>query len=592
MKNKTIQDLEKLDHFLLLDSFGYERSKLNSQILFSNPIDILTTKNFEDLHSIFNKIQEYTDSQYYVVGYLSYEAGNEFRKKKQIKQLSSIELCKFGVYKNFEEVSLFPHDSKMGVTLEPLSISEFKTNISKDEYTRAIIKIKNAITSGELYQVNFTFQLSFNIHIDSIYFYTILKSLFKTPYSALLRFSKNDEYLSFSPELFFERDDLCVTVRPMKGTSSKDEKSKLFNTKNKAENFMIVDLLRNDLGQISKMGSVEVNELLHEEEYGNILQLTSEISSELNNNTSDYSLFNAMFPSGSITGAPKEKASDFIDSLEKSPRGIYTGSIGYFFPNGKSMFSVAIRTLKKTGSQFTMGIGSGIVYDSDPELEWEECHQKAFFLYRAFQFFIFESILLKNGIFYFLEEHVKRLKSSSLFLFGHFDEVRIREKLQKFSPESNSNYKIKIIYFETKNISLEYTEIIKKQCHHKIKISERIVHTNELFLYHKTSIRKLYDEEYAKNKDFFDDIIFTNERGEITEGCISNIFIFNEGIYFTPPTNSGILNGIYRSKLLGKFPKIFKERIITKKMLVESKKIFICNSIRGIIKVQPYENKN
>jgi para-aminobenzoate synthetase/4-amino-4-deoxychorismate lyase len=592
MKNKTIQDLEKLDHFLLLDSFGNEKSNPNSQILFLNPIDILSTKDFEELPVIFNKIKQYSSNQYYVVGFLSYEAGREFRKKKQAKGTSITELCKFGVYKSFEEVSLFPILTKEIETIDPLFVSEFKTNISKDEYTQAILKIKNAITAGELYQVNFTFQLNFNISINTIHFYSILKSLFKTPYSALLRFSQNDEYLSFSPELFFEINDLCVTVRPMKGTSSKSGKSNLFNTKNRAENYMIVDLLRNDLGQISKVGSVKVNELLREEEYGNILQLTSEISSELNDNTSDFSLFNAMFPSGSITGAPKENALEFIDSLEISPREIYTGAIGYFFPDSKSMFSVAIRTLKKSGSQFTMGIGSGIVYDSDPELEWEECHQKAFFLYRAFQFFLFESILCKNGIFYFLDEHLNRLKSSSLFLFGHFDELNIRNKLQTFSPKPNTKYKLRLIYYESKHSKIEWIEISKKQFHHKIKISEKIVHSNELFLYHKTSIRNLYDEEFTKNKDKFDDIIFTNEKGEITEGCISNIFIFYDGIYFTPPIKSGILNGIYRSKLLKKYPKIFKEKIITKNMLKESKKIFICNSVRGIIKVNLYENKN
>jgi para-aminobenzoate synthetase / 4-amino-4-deoxychorismate lyase len=592
MKNKTIQDLEKLDHFLLFDSFGNKDSNLNSQILFSNPLDILSTENYKDLPSIFNRIKQYTDKEYYVAGYLSYEAGNEFRKKKKTNLLSSAELCKFGVYKNFEEVSLFPIHSIEIESFDSLFISEFKTNISKDEYIEAIHIIKNAISSGELYQVNFTFQLSFNLQIDTTHFYNKLKRLFKTPYSALLRFSKDDEYLSFSPELFFEKNDLRITVRPMKGTSIKTEKSKLLNAKNKAENFMIVDLLRNDLGQISKVGSVSVNELLHEEEYGNILQLTSEISSELKNHISDYSLFNAMFPSGSITGAPKENAIDYIETLEKSPRGIYTGAIGYFFPNGKSMFNVSIRTLKKTGSQFRMGVGSGIVFDSDPELEWEECHQKAFFLYRAFQFFIFESILFKNGIFYFLEEHIERLKRSSLFLFGHFDEVNIRKKLQILPPKPQLNFKLKVIYLESREINLEWSEVKKKQFQYKIKISEKIVHSNELFLYHKTSIRSMYDEEYHKNKEFFDDIIFTNEKGEITEGCISNIFIFSEGIYFTPPITSGILKGIFRSKLLGKFPKIFKEKIITKKMLLESNKIFICNSVRGVVKVKLYENKN
>ncbi len=587
MDNLTSKDLDALDHFLLLDSFSDSVSKTKSQKLFVNPIALLSTDKFEKLPEIFAQIEEYNLKNYYVVGYFSYEAGHFFRKKKELLPSNSLELCRLGVYTRYQEVNLFPTDR----IHPPLVLENLKTDIAKKDYIESLLKIKEDIHSGLTYQVNFSIRLLFEMGGTSLEVYENLRSRFPTPYSALLRFSPNQEFLSFSPELFFKKENLKVTVKPMKGTGYQGEGIKLHTSKNKAENFMIVDLLRNDLGQISVPGSVKVQNLLREESYGTILQLTSEISAYLLDNLSLLDFFQAMFPSGSITGAPKENAIQSISDLETSSRGIYTGGIGYFSPNGNAQFNVSIRTLVKTGTQYTMGVGSGIVYDSDPELEWKECHQKAFFLYRSYQFFIFESILFKNNTLYFLEDHIIRMRESSLLLFGHFEETKIRNVLLNSLPKTSHSFKLRLIYFDSGEVKVEFIERKPFQ-NSMILLSDKKVHSNELFLYHKTSQRTLYTEEYESHKDKFSDVIFMNEKEEITEGCISNIFVLQDGVYLTPPVSSGLLNGVLRKKILEKFPKYFREKRITKDMLYKSNKIFICNSVRGIMKVKLHERKN
>jgi para-aminobenzoate synthetase / 4-amino-4-deoxychorismate lyase len=583
----TSKDLDAIDHFMLLDTFPDSVHGRIIQKLFLNPITTLSTRQYEQLPQIFALIEEYIQKDFYVVGYFSYEMGHFFRKKKGTLPATSTELCRLGVYPKFQEVNLFSHYPDP----PPLPLASLTTDISKQEYIESLLKIKEDIHSGLTYQVNFSIRLLLEMGGTTLDVYENLRSRFQTPYSALLRFSRTEEYLSFSPELFYKKENSKVTVKPMKGTGFQGEGAKLHTSKNKAENFMIVDLLRNDLGQISIPGSVKVKNLLNEEKYGTILQLTSEISSKLLDSLSVYNFFKAMFPSGSITGAPKENAMQSISILESTPRGIYTGGIGYFSPNGNSQFNVAIRTLKKSDSHYTMGVGSGIVYDSDPELEWNECHQKAFFLYRSFKFFIFESILFKNGTLYFLEEHIQRMRASSLLLFGHFEESKIRNVLHQFLPQISLPYKVRLIYFDSGDVKVESIEN-KPFKNASILLSDKKVHSNELFLYHKTSQRKLYTEEYEAYKNQFLDVIFRNEKEEITEGCISNIFILYDGIYITPPVSSGLLNGIYRRKLLDKFPKSFQEKKITKEMLYKSQKIFICNSIKGIIRVNLSETKN
>ena len=577
-------DLNEIENFVILDNFN---STSNNQILFTNPIEIISTTDLSEIEEIFSKIEYFLKNNYYVVGYFTYEAGLKFLKKKFEFNKSNDLLCNFGIFNNYTEINLFNSSRTLE---ENITLENFSINIDKKQYIDSINLLKEKILKGELYQINYTFEIQFQLNNTLTEIYTKIRNNFRTNFSSLLRLN-NKEILSFSPESFFYLKDGIMKVKPMKGTGIYQENSDIFSEKNKAENLMIVDLLRNDLGQISIPGTVKINNLLTKEIYGNIEQLTSEINSKLKPNINFYTIFRSIFPSGSITGAPKEKAMEWIKKLEYRNRGVYTGSIGYFSPNGEANFNVAIRTIEKEGNTFKMGIGSGIVYDSNPELEWEECHQKAFFLYKSFNFHLFESILFKNNKYFFKKNHLERLKKSALLLFGHFDYLSIVNKLNSYIIKENISHKVKIKYFNDKSIEIEHFTISKKVNNIQlIKISEVKINSKNFLLQHKTSFRKIYDEEYLKIKSFFIDSIFSNEKNEITEGCISNIFILKDNEYLTPPLMCGLLPGIYRNKLLSKFPKLFKEKIFYTEDLLNAKKIFICNSVRGIIRVRLHEN--
>lgn len=579
-----LEDINNIENFIILDNFN---SESNKQMLFINPIDILFTTELSELEEIFNKIDYYIKNNFFVVGYFTYEAGLKFLKKKFEFNKSKDLLCNFGIFKSYSEVKLFNSFEKVENRIQ---LEDFSININQDEYINSINLLKEKIINGELYQINYTFELQFQLSNTLTDIYTNIRKNFRTNYSALLRL-KNKEILSFSPESFFYLKDRDLTVKPMKGTGIKQEISEIYSEKNRAENYMIVDLLRNDLGQISVPGSVKIGNLLNKEIYGNIEQLTSEISSKLLTNISLSTIFHSIFPSGSITGAPKEKAMEWIEKFENRNRGIYTGSIGYFSPTGEVNFNVAIRTIEKEKNSLKMGVGSGIVYDSIPELEWEECHQKAFFLYKTFDFYLFESILFKNNIFYYQNSHLERLKNSALLLFGHFEYLTLLNKLKSCITNENIKLKIKIIYYNDKTFEIQEFPLSSKVKNiQKIKISDVKINSKNFLLQHKTSFRKIYDNEYSSIKLNFIDSIFSNEKNEITEGCISNIFILKENKYLTPPINCGLLPGILRNKLLIKFPKLFKEKIITIDDLKSARKIFICNSVRGIIRVELYEN--
>ena len=576
--NEKTDFLNKKDNFIILDSFYGDRF----QLLLENPNYILKTYNFNEIISIFKEIDNSLKKGYIVAGFISYEAGIFFSKKiKYSNENSKDLLCYFGIYEDYKKIKLFENTH----ISEKLNFKNFYLNINKKKYLENINNILVNIIKGNVYQVNYTFKLHFELEENLFKVYKLLRNNFHTQYSALIRISPDNEILSFSPELFFKIKNNTITVKPMKGTGIYSEASKINSKKNAAENYMIVDLLRNDLGKVSTLGSVNVNKLLQKESYGEILQLTSEITSKVSEQFLFENLFKSIFPSGSITGAPKESAMSLIHELESNKRNVYTGSIGIFFPDGRSKFNVAIRTLVKRENKYEMGVGSGIVYDSNPEDEWRECFQKASFLFKSFNFYLFESILYKNGILYFLEEHLDRLERSSKMLYGHFEKNLVKKSITDFIQQESGYYKLKCIYKSDKTILIEKSEFIKNKFG-SIHLSKIKVNSKDFFLHHKTSYRNLYDDSYKNKSTEITDIIFANEFDIITEGCISNIFVLLNGTYYTSHEYNGLLNGVYRKNLLKKFPKLFKEKDIYIDDLFKSKKIFICNSIRGIMRVK------
>lgn len=543
--------------------------QIYSDKIFKNPIKIIKAFSNDEFKRAFEEIEKYK-SRFYLLGYIRYEA-KEIFLGNQI--LSDLPLLYFEVFEDYETYIPSEHQN-INLTLEP--------QILFSDYKKAVEKIKEEIACGNTYEVNYTydFRIPYNGDDFTLYEYFLKKQ--KTQYNT---FIKNDyeTLLSFSPELFFELEKNHIITKPMKGTvkrgntKQEDENLKkfLFNDeKNRAENVMIVDLLRNDLGRIAKTGSVNVSKLFEIETHKTLHQMTSQIEADLKENTKLYDIFKAIFPCGSITGAPKISTMKIIDAVEKDKRGIYCGAIGFISPQ-KSIFSVPIRILQKQNSDnfYKYRVGGAIVWDSSIQDEWEETYTKTKFLNGDFQ--LIETVRIENGKMLFKEEHFQRLKNSAKN-FGF--------KYTKPHIKPHQDGILRILLNKNGELSYEYKDLTYSQTN-KIAISPIIISSNNNLMYHKTTFRPWFYESYAKikNGEIYDEIFF-NENNELTEGARSNIIVKINSNYYTPPLCCGLLNGIYRQKLINEG--FCKEKVLYKKDLLNCEKIFCINSVRGMVEVE------
>lgn len=533
-----------------------------------------------------------------LIGYaiINYEAGflferrlNHFLDKKEL-------LAEFLFYdKNeFEVINsekiIFDFNSNY-------NIKNFSLNISRNEYINSIQKIKNYIQAGDSYQVNYTVKGKFDFtgEISSLFQNLVFNQSAK--YISIINLPEKF-IISISPELFFEVHKNKITTRPMKGTSPRgfnlqndriSQYSLEFSEKEKAENVMIVDLLRNDFGRISKFGSVKVNKLFDIEKYETVFQMVSEIQASLKKGTKFSDIIKNIFPCGSVTGAPKIRTMEIIQELEKEKRNVYTGSIGIFLKD-KISFNVAIRTLvidKKT-NKGEIGLGSGIVWDSEPTKEFEEVKLKSKFLTSPQKHFeIFETVLVENCKCVFLEEHLERMKLTAEFFLFKFNEKNILKQIKKSLDTVNdeNKYKLKIKLNKYGKISTDIKELLDSSTKIKVIISKSRVRSDDKFQFFKTTNRILYDNElkYYSKQGFFE-VIYFNEKNELAEGSFTNIFIKKNNKTITPDLSAGILNGIYRSHFIKLNPEV-KETKLSFEDLIKADEVFLTNSVRGVIKV-------
>ncbi|WP_026054735.1 aminodeoxychorismate synthase component I [Leptospira weilii] len=561
------------------------------KIIFRNPVKTIEAYCFDTLSASLNEINDYLKQGYYVAGFISYEVGYFFFNMNWEKTETGLPILYFAVFQNPEKLP----EIQTGLSQNyGFYISSMPNH---ENYVQSLDTIRTKLYQGEIYQINYTDKISFDFEGDILEFYKILSQRQPVSYGSWIRF-RDIDILSFSPELFFEKKGTTLVTKPMKGTyqrgksEKEDEKNvrTLLNSeKEKAENLMITDLMRNDLGKISKKGSVQVPALFSVEKYKTIFQMTSTIRSELSDWVEWKDIFRELFPGGSITGAPKFRAMQLIQQLEKS-RGIYTGAIGVIRPDQDAVFSIGIRTLELKKGKGNIGIGSGITWDSDPEKEWLEILEKAKFFTEAPQgFSLFETILYKNGIFYFLKEHLERIKKSAKifqFPFSKKEWDASLKQVASISPGPNS-YRIKISLNSLGKFHFESHKLSKFQKEGILQISGIEIDSSSEFRKHKTNLREIYDRECSRDSGYID-VLYLNEKKEIAEGSIGNIFVKIGDSYFTPPISSGVLPGIFRNRLLKRNG--FYEKTLSLDDLQRSNSIFLCNSLRGILRVKEVRN--
>jgi para-aminobenzoate synthetase/4-amino-4-deoxychorismate lyase len=480
-------------------------------------------------------------------------------------------------------------------------IADLQPTLDEAGYLAAIRRILGYIAEGDCYQVDFTFPLRFRHYGDPLALYAKLRQAQPVHHGAYVQLPDRT-LLSLSPELFLERHGDRLTTRPMKGTAPRgtdaatdaayrDELAA--SEKNRAENLMIVDLIRNDLGRIANLGSVHVDRLFDIEPYPTVWQMTSTVSAEAPG-ASLATIFRALFPCGSVTGAPKIRAMQIAAELEPGPRGVYTGTIGYLRPGGDFSFNVPIRTLTLqpdgTGS---LGIGSGIVADSDPAGELAECRWKARFVTGlAAEFQLIETLLLDPAgcePYPLLEAHLNRLAASARYFSFQCDADQVRAALLAHARglANTGPQRTRLLLEKSGNVSITSTAIGPASGKVRVVLARGRIDSHDLFRQHKTTVRHEYEAELkwlATSPQIFD-AIFCNERGELCEGARSNIYLSFDGVLHTPPESSGLLNGVMRRELLREQPMPIVERTLYPSDLKRADALYISNAVRGLQKV-------
>lgn len=557
-------------------------------LCFSKPKKVLSTCSYKDIIPILDQIEKLVADGQYAVGFMAYEAARAFDKAFRTHDASDeFPLIWFGIYTEMDISSDLPaHLNK------DLSIGEWSSSISADNYRNSVQRIKLEIESGNVYQANYSFRQRAAYTGDPYAAFASFTNNHSTPYAAFIN-AGLFSIASLSPELFFSLDGSHITCRPMKGTAargrtvSEDNKQierLLASPKDRAENLMIVDMIRNDLGRIAIPGSVDVDKLFTLETYETLFQMTTNVTA--NTESSFCEIFNALFPSASITGAPKVQTMKLIHELEPDPRDIYTGSIGYFAPNRQAQFNVAIRTLMINSDKETLtyGTGSGIVWDSQADEEYAECQTKTKIVSEATKSFnLLETIRWSpSDGFALLDYHLARLENSAMYFLYQFNGKTIRQELESFATTlGTSPTLVRLQLSKGGLINIEAKKIIDKEVY-RLTLATNPVDPKEVFLYHKTTRRQIYDN-YLRANPGFDDVILFNTEGEVTESCIANIVVVKNGIHFTPPIRCGLLGGTYRQWLLdeGKL----KERVITLDSLKTYDDLYLVNSVRGRLNV-------
>jgi len=567
--------------------------------LFLKPTEVITIYKKEDLDFSFKLIQKLIDKGYFGYSLIKYEAGFLFEEKlANLLKDDSEKLIQFFFFEKKEIKKI--KSSKIildHVWSDKYSVSDFALNRKKEEFVNDIGKIKNYIKAGDTYQANYTVKGKFNFSGSYSSFFQKLLFNQSAKYSAFI--NNNDAFiLSLSPELFFHQKNKKIISYPMKGTIRRghnENSDRIFETelktskKNLAENVMIVDLIRNDLGRICRYGSITVPELFRIEKYESLFQMVSEVQGKPKKKANIRHTVQNIFPCGSITGAPKIRTMEIINEIEKEKRGIYTGSIGLITPDEIRM-NVAIRTItiNRNTCEGVMGLGSGIVWDSDPKNEYEEVLLKSKFLTEPLGYFeIFETMKYENEKIKFLDDHLLRMKSAANYFLFKFNEKKIRRKIESVISDigKRQNKKIRLVLNKWGEVRIEASTISKLPKNVSVIISQNKINSDDKFRYFKTTNRKLYDDEHShfSSKSLYE-VLYFNEGNELAEGSRTNIFIRKGNTWFTPSLDLGVLPGVYRKYFIGMYPNVIEKNIKIEE-LVNADEMLLTNALRGEVRV-------
>jgi len=562
------------------------------------PVGVLEARRPGEVPGMIEAAEAAAARGLWVAGFVAYDAAPGLDPELSVRvrppddPFSELPLAWFAMFERREQLPLLePPSSDPPATTE----SPWHHSVERPTYDAAIDRIRELIAAGHTYQVNYTLRLRARIAGDERGLYRDLALAQRGGYAALLDLGRY-RVLSASPELCFRIDGERITTRPMKGTArrgrwlAEDEEiaSRLVaSEKERAENAMIVDLLRNDLGRVCRIGSVEVERMHETERFETVWQLTSTIAGDLNPGTSLVDVFGALFPSGSVTGAPKIRTMRIIADIEESARGVYCGAIGYLAPSGsgepRANFNVAIRTvaLDTRSGAAEYGVGGGITYDSTSANEFEEVLAKAKVLTEvrpAFQ--LLETLRHEpDAGFHDLEEHLARLGASARYFGFRLDPEAAIASLKAAVTDRAAPCAVRLTLARDGTIETKVRDLPGAPTQPvRLALDDDPVEPNDVWLFHKTTRRAPYERRREQRPDV-DDVLLVNARGEVTESTIANLAVRFGDRWVTPPIDAGLLPGTRRAAMLAGGE--LDERTVTVEGLRASQEIALVSSLRG-----------
>jgi para-aminobenzoate synthetase/4-amino-4-deoxychorismate lyase len=575
--------------------------------LFERPRELVVASAVADVIPALRRIEAECGKGRYAAGFIAYEAAPAFDPALRVQADGVFPLLWFGLYDSFHDL---PDDAvAQGFTqsvaqgFNPVPLPEiperWTPSIDREQYTAAFNALQELIRGGETYQVNFTYRLIAHLPSSPWALFQHLVSAQATAYGGYIH-AGEWVVCSASPEMFFEKRGTALVSKPMKGTAARglwyeqdlEQAERLRSSeKERAENVMIVDMVRNDLGRIARAGSVRVPALFEVERYPTVWQMTSTVTAETDASLTE--VMAALFPPASVTGAPKAGTMQIIAGAECSPRRIYTGTIGFVDPHGRAQFNVAIRTalINRKTEVAEYGIGGGIVADSNAPQERAEAELKAKVLGTRRPYFdLLETMLWEAEEGYpLLEFHLERLRQTAEYFGFNLDVTEVRERLESFArlklrPTETSRpavkHRVRMLVSKTGAADVTATPLAPEALgFDDVQLAAEPIDSNDPFLYHKTTNRRVYESACASRPGAADVLLF-NDRGEVTESTIANLVVEIDGSLVTPPVRCGLLPGTARARLLrqGKA----RESVISLDELARASRVFLINSVRGM----------
>jgi para-aminobenzoate synthetase/4-amino-4-deoxychorismate lyase len=565
---------------------------------FSQPIAVHVARTLDDVRAVLDAVDRSSRRGNWCVGFVAHEAAPAFDPALVTKPGDAAPLAWFAEFSAPESTT---EQADVGAfSARPASgpgfhVGEWQPDTSREEFARCVESIRADIRDGRFYQVNYTTRLTTTFSGNAELFYHALQAAQPRGYHAFID-AGDFQLLSVSPELFFSLRDGVVTTQPMKGTAPRGDSPQedaaladalTHSPKERAENLMIVDLLRNDLSRIATPHSVEVPHLFSLHALPSVWSMTSTVRANLREGVSLYDVFAALFPCGSVTGAPKVESMRAIRDLEAAPRGAYCGAIGMVAPGGAACFNVGIRSVwiegGAGGRSAVFGVGSGITFDSTVAGESAELVYKSRFVQRASKAFaLFETIRLAGGVMPAIDRHMARMAKSARHFRFVFDERAARLLLShEAAARPSGEFRVKLTNQADGSLSCEVNPLNSLPESMTVSLADACVSSADEFLQHKTTRRETY-EHHAPKAGVWDTLLW-NERGELTEFTRANVVLDVDGKRLTPPLAAGLLNGTMREALLESGD--ITQAVLTKDDLARATNVWWVNSLRGELQV-------